>query len=70
MMEFNSEFFSLKGKIALVTGATYGIGFALASAFAKAGQRLFMMTAMKKPWSVAKKLMRRLVSKRMVMFAM
>jgi gluconate 5-dehydrogenase len=29
--------FSLNGKIALVTGASYGIGFALASAFAKAG---------------------------------
>ena len=29
--------FSLEGKIALVTGASYGIGFALASAFAQAG---------------------------------
>ncbi|WP_407047394.1 gluconate 5-dehydrogenase [Streptococcus suis] len=29
--------FSLKGKIALVTGASYGIGFAIASAYAKAG---------------------------------
>ena len=32
-----TESFSLKGKVALVTGASYGIGFAVASAFASAG---------------------------------
>ncbi|OPJ62867.1 gluconate 5-dehydrogenase [Clostridium oryzae] len=32
-----TEKFSLKGKIALVTGASYGIGFAIATAYAQAG---------------------------------
>lgn len=34
------EQFRLNGKVALVTGASYGIGFAIASAFAKAGARI------------------------------
>lgn len=32
--------FSLEGKVALVTGASYGIGFAMASALAKAGAKI------------------------------
>lgn len=32
--------FSLEGKIALVTGASYGIGFAIASGLAKAGAKI------------------------------
>ncbi len=32
-----TNMFSLEGKVALVTGASYGIGFAIASGFAKAG---------------------------------
>ncbi|MGT2888057.1 gluconate 5-dehydrogenase [Streptococcus didelphis] len=34
---FLKEHFSLDGKIALVTGASYGIGFAIASSLARAG---------------------------------
>ncbi len=36
MMSFMDQF-SLKGKIAWVTGASYGIGFAIATAYAEAG---------------------------------
>lgn len=41
--------FSLEGKIALVTGASYGIGFAIASGFAKAGATMFS-TISNKNW--------------------
>ena len=34
---FEMSKFSLEGKIALITGASYGIGFAIATAYAKAG---------------------------------
>ena len=36
----NSVNFSLEGKVALVTGAAYGIGFAMAEALAKAGAKI------------------------------
>ena len=35
-----TNMFSLEGKVALVTGASYGIGFAIASGFAKAGAKI------------------------------
>ena len=38
-MEYLKQF-SLEGRVALVTGAAYGIGFAIARAFAKAGARI------------------------------
>ncbi len=40
MTDFTMDSFSLEGKVALVTGATYGIGFAIASAFAAAGAKI------------------------------
>lgn len=39
-MEKSMDMFSLKGKVAWVTGASYGIGFAIASAYAAAGARI------------------------------
>lgn len=35
-----AESFQLNGKVALVAGATYGIGFAIASALGEAGARI------------------------------
>ena len=39
-MDTFSKNFSLEGKVALVTGAAYGIGFAIAEAYAKAGAKI------------------------------
>lgn len=42
------ESFSLKGKVALVTGAAYGIGFAIAEAYAQAGAKVIFNCRSKK----------------------
>ena len=39
-MSFNMNAFSLEGKVAWVTGAAYGIGFAIAEALALAGSKI------------------------------
>lgn len=39
---FNMNFFSLKGKVAIVTGANQGLGMAYAVAFAKAGADIYI----------------------------
>lgn len=36
----NKDMFSLEGRVALVTGAAYGIGFAIAEAYAQAGAKI------------------------------
>lgn len=42
--------FSLEGKVALVTGAAYGIGFAIAEAYAKAGAKLCLTAEARNTW--------------------
>lgn len=42
IMDFSMDAFSLKGKVAMVTGANQGLGMAYAVAFAKAGADLFI----------------------------
>ena len=39
-MSFDMNKFSLQGKVAWITGASYGIGFAIATAFSAAGARI------------------------------
>ena len=39
-MDYLKQNFSLEGKVALVTGASYGIGFAIAQGFAAAGAKV------------------------------
>ena len=45
MEEFTMDAFSLKGKVALITGAAYGIGFAIATAYHKAGATIVFNTS-------------------------
>jgi gluconate 5-dehydrogenase len=40
MSGFSMDSFSLQGKVALITGASYGIGFAIATAYAAAGAKI------------------------------
>ncbi|MCD8350223.1 MAG: SDR family oxidoreductase [Planctomycetaceae bacterium] len=42
LKRFSLDYFSLKGKVAIVTGANTGLGMAYAVAFAKAGADLFI----------------------------
>ena len=56
MSEFTN--FSLEGKVALVTGASYGIGFAIASAYAEAGaticfNEIFLVSIFRPPLAEA-----------------
>ena len=47
------DIFSLKGKVALVTGASHGIGFAMAKALYKAGATVVFNSS--NPTSMQKK---------------
>ena len=42
VQDFSMDYFSLKGKVAIVTGANMGLGMAYAVAFAKAGADIFI----------------------------
>ena len=61
--------FSLEGKIALVTGASYGIGFAIASAYAEAGATIVFNDIKQELVDKGLRLMLKKGSKLMVMSA-
>ncbi len=44
---FSMDFFSLKGKTAIVTGGNSGLGQAFAMALAKAGANIFILVSSK-----------------------
>ena len=44
MMELSMDMFRLDGKVALVTGAVYGIGFEIARSLATAGAKSYLIT--------------------------
>ena len=52
---FSMDFFSLKGKVAMVTGGNTGLGQAYVVALAKAGADLFIVTY-DRDWDETKKL--------------
>ena len=50
-MDYLSNMFSLKGNVALVTGGSYGIGFAIAKALARAGAVIASTAAVRNTWT-------------------
>ena len=68
MKETILDSFSLKGKVALVTGASYGIGFASLQHLLKLVQQLSLMTSIQMLFQKEKKLIKKQVSMLKVMF--
>lgn len=54
-MSFSMDSFSLKGKVALVTGASHGIGFSIAEAYVRAGALLYFNASSEERVREAKK---------------
>lgn len=50
-MDYLSNMFSLKGNVALVTGGSYGIGFTIAKALARAGAVIASTAAVRNTWT-------------------
>ena len=65
-----TNLFSLEGKNAWVTGACYGIGFAIAKAFAQAGAKTIIFNARHEEERLSKITRRQVLKTSRVMYAM
>ena len=69
-MTFSMDNFRLDGKVALVTGGVYGIGFEIASSLAAAGATIVLIVSIRNQWIKEMRTIKKQVSRPQAMCAM